>query len=267
MPESIERSVSPENLSPVFTSFESIFRALEQPFPKPEVYMQLGYRGPSPEYNVHPHLRATFRGDSLELVVSSRISDKTRDEIFKLAERRIDNRFNSKVYGELNEAPEGKIVIEAGSAPVSEQWKLLCSEKLAISTLDNIFSFANTGLRYSLITKPPHKLCLPDHLGVEFGSYKVGYPHELHLLSPRVNFQKILGIQTPLAKEHSQRVENLAQAILRELGPVWQYWHDRQSSPYQQDPKILEILNEIYEEAFEKLRGKDVSVDYFSFFA
>lgn len=253
-----ERIISREDLSPTFTSFESIFNALEEPLPKPWLFMQLGYKGPSPEYDVKQHLRAKFEGTFLKANVFGYVDIETRDEIFKLSEEKVNNFSHPDRYEQLSEPIEGKIVVEAGDAPVSEQWRLLFPEDVAVSAFGDSLSFDNERVTYALKIKIPYGLRPPhDLLGVAFPE---DHLRELNLFTPTVNFQHISGHQTELAREHSQRIWAFAQAISRELRPVWQYWYKLQTSKYQYNPKALEILNEAYNEADENLRSAAANV-------
>lgn len=251
---SAEKIIPSENLSPIFTSFETIFNALEEPLPEPNFFMQLGYKGPSPEFDVEPCLRASFEGIFLKARVFGNIDIETKDEIIKLAEEQVNNFSHEDRYNQLSEPIEGKIVIEAGDAPVSrEQWKLLYPKDAAVSVFHDNLSFDSERVSCSLDILAPDKLRPPhDSLFVEFPENNL---RELNLLAPRVDFRNVLEVfQTELAREHSQRVGIFAQAISRELSPVWLCWYKLQASQYQYNPKALEILGRAYNEADKNLR-------------
>lgn len=247
---SAEIITSPEHLSPIFTSFETIFDALGEPLPKPDLFMQLGYE--SSEFDVRPYLRASFKGSFLKASVTDFLDVETKDEILKLAEEQVNNFSHEDRYNQLREPIKGKIVVEAGSARVSEQWRLLYPEGAVDSVFRDNLSFDSEEVSYSLGILAPDKF-RPSHdsLNVKFPENNL---HEFNLLTPLVDFQKISGPQTVLTRKYRQRVCIFAQAISRELKPVWQYWHKLQIHRYQYNLKALEILVEAYDEADENLR-------------
>lgn len=238
----------------IIIPFQAIFNAMGEPLPEPEFSIGLGDFEYSP---IPPCLWINFDARSekplrMEAKAYVPIKRDVIKSILALAKKQISDM--SPEFQEL-EAPPGKMIVETsrpGSAGAC--WKLIFDKKKTMEVFGPHFSPANMQSMHFLEINPCDS---PARLIIDFATPDLSPDSRLaeKIFVPKVKIWGRYGnTQLDPAEVKHEKIQAFVQAVLRELGPIWEYRHNFQRESFAQDPKALKILDEENTKALRTLR-------------